>query len=773
MSIPIIKDSEADLIDLFSRLNASLAQKKAGRGRKTKNTVYNTDVVLDSWKFNEWDYKGLIDSEFLPINARGLFTRDEKEIVVRGYDKFFNVDEVPVTKENHIINNTSGPYDVTLKENGCIIFIGGLESGELVCCSKHSTGQRDDLETNHAMVGDAKVREHLKTSNKSARDLALFLHSHNLTAVAELCDDDFEEHVLSYSKEDAGLYLHGLNYNTIKFQTAPVAEVEKFAKEWGFLTVESFRETDPNKLFAFFHESAKSGKYKDREVEGFVVRCKRKDEDFFFKYKFEQPYLLYRQLREVTKQYIRADSVAKIKVNKNKAITLRYLQFVTALFAEHPEMKLEYLKGHGIIKVRQMFLDSIGEGSGMNLLKMEKYLSLDSLTSEMQKLAIRPKKYLIIPVATISCGKTTTFQTLHNLLGWQHIQNDDISRGSKTKLVDRCVQALITDDVVMADRNNAMYRERKQLFDDFGTKGQALDAEFVFICLDFVGDIDKETWWNITFERTKKRGDKHQSIQYDTDAATATRVMKMFMSNYQKVNPQAQPDENFDDVILLDLRGKDATFANVKKIVGQLKEKYPDLIKKEFSDADYKKAFEKALNYVPTFTKDMGKKVSPQYFGIEVDSKAVTSYLNEKQPPQWEQMVTEKRQQSEFHITLGHVASKGEGVKPKWKKLKQQFGQNLKGEKKVVVPYYADVKLGDIVVDKDRLICVKAEIVKVYGEDGKGIDVDPINVHLHATIGTFGNVKPFESNLALEKKDIEVVPGSLSLEKQRVFAFLG
>jgi tRNA ligase len=46
---------------------------------------------------NEWDYK----KHRTPTQARGLFTRetnDRNEIVVRGYNKFFNVDEVPETQ---------------------------------------------------------------------------------------------------------------------------------------------------------------------------------------------------------------------------------------------------------------------------------------------------------------------------------------------------------------------------------------------------------------------------------------------------------------------------------------------------------------------------------------------------------------------------------------------------------------------------------------------------------------------------------------------------
>jgi tRNA ligase len=56
----------------------------------------HADYTLTSWKMNEFKYYD-IPSPF-PTLARGLFTQTENgkhRIVVRGYDKFFNIGEVP------------------------------------------------------------------------------------------------------------------------------------------------------------------------------------------------------------------------------------------------------------------------------------------------------------------------------------------------------------------------------------------------------------------------------------------------------------------------------------------------------------------------------------------------------------------------------------------------------------------------------------------------------------------------------------------------------
>ena len=68
-----------------------------------RSTTYaapaDPSITLRSWKMNEFKYYD-IPSPF-PTLARGLFTREvgqgKHQIVARGYDKFFNIGEVPWT----------------------------------------------------------------------------------------------------------------------------------------------------------------------------------------------------------------------------------------------------------------------------------------------------------------------------------------------------------------------------------------------------------------------------------------------------------------------------------------------------------------------------------------------------------------------------------------------------------------------------------------------------------------------------------------------------
>ena len=185
------------------------ANKGKGKGKggfsckKATFDVEGSDIKVDSWRMQDWDYK----KPNLPTYARGLFTTTNRkghpEIVTRGYDKFFNHDEVPETEWRNVEQSTRGPYELSVKENGCIIFISGLEDGTLLVCSKHSTGSRGDAEVSHAKAGEEWVARHLAKTGRTKEQLAQRLRDMNATAVGELCDDEFEEHVLAYTPDTA------------------------------------------------------------------------------------------------------------------------------------------------------------------------------------------------------------------------------------------------------------------------------------------------------------------------------------------------------------------------------------------------------------------------------------------------------------------------------------------------------------------------------------------------------------------------------------------
>lgn len=260
MSLPIEplvlseKEKNEDTNDLVTRLKlATLKTNKQGKAHHNEFTIFGSDITLDGWRFNEFDYAKTKIS--LPTNSRGLFTKTYEDgtskIITRGYDKFFNINEKPQTKPDWISEHTIGPYEVTLKENGCIIFVSGLQDGTIVVSSKNSTGDRSDLSRNHAKVGQDYLLKQLEEKGIAVELLAKTLYELNVTAVAEYCDDEFEEHVLEYPKDKAGLFLHGLNVNKPVFKSYPMEQVCKFADAFGFNKVEYLMKDNSAELLSF------------------------------------------------------------------------------------------------------------------------------------------------------------------------------------------------------------------------------------------------------------------------------------------------------------------------------------------------------------------------------------------------------------------------------------------------------------------------------------------------------------------------------------------
>ena len=682
------------------------AEKLSGRGRAYRRVcdLSHSNKKVVSWKFNEWDYgKNNIS---LPCNARGLFISDDASnpvIVARGYDKFFNVGEVNFTKWEWIEENCTGPYDVTIKANGCIIFISGLEDGKLIVCSKHSTGPREDVDRNHAEAGEKQLLMQLVKMNIDPSDFARMLYTHNVTAVAEYCDDSFEEHVLEYPLEKAGLYLHGVNINEAEFETWDMKDVSQLGCKYGFRCVQCTSLKTLDDLKKFLDNCSATGSFQGQEIEGFVIRCHLKStgKPFFFKYKFEEPYLMYRQWREVTKDYI-SNKSRVFKFRKHKFITNKYLDFVIPILESSPKICEDYMKGFGVIKLRNRFLGSYGM-SGLEILNHEKVAELELKNAIDYDRVDEHTKFLIFPISVIGCGKTTTSQILVNLFpeSWGHIQNDDITGKDKSQLMKKSLELLSKREIkcVIVDRNNHQFRERKQLFewlDELKEDYLAYDTNIKVIGVSFAPYDKLSEIRDITMQRVIRRGNNHQSIKWDElGEKKVVGIMNGFLKRYQPVNLGKTPDNMFDLMVELDFEGADTSLTNAKQILNEIHKAYPILVPLVPKDDEIDTAFRRSLDYKPTVRKIVGKGngnqpktpklIKPTYFSANInnydeiidlvkESVASDADLSE----QFKYLLTSGKVQNELHITLGHVISSREKeAKKLWKSYCNRYTDQI------------------------------------------------------------------------------------------------
>ncbi|KAF8474773.1 RNA ligase-domain-containing protein [Kalaharituber pfeilii] len=760
---------------VHSMREGATRRKKAGGYfcKKTTFPLENMNLSIDSWKFNDWDYK----KHNLPTYARGLFVYRDKNtenyrIAVRGYDKFFNINEVPKTRWSFIRENTKGPYELTLKENGCIIFMSALPDGSLLVCSKHSTGSRGGVGSSHAAVGERWIEKHLASVGKTKKDLAKRLSDLNATAVAELCDDEFEEHILAYEPERAGLYLHGINFNTPKFATCSQSEVQKFAEEFGMIKTDYIEMQDVDSLKKFLEDAAETGSWDGKDVEGFVIRCKARDSttdvnwhDWFFKYKFEEPYLMYRQWREVTKSML---SGRDPKIKKHVQITKEYLAFARQYFKERPNQATMYQNNHGIIALRDAFLKHRGL-KGSEIIKMEAETGAGSDPNT---------KLVLVPIATIGCGKTTLSIALSRLFKWGHVQNDNIEGSSRPqRFAKGILDALQNHSAVIADRNNHQKRERKQLFDDLSP--DAPEAKFVALhYVHYRPDVDADEYRNrickVTRDRVFSRGDNHQTIQaVSKPQGFIINIMEGFMKRFEPVDDEAQPDFNFDKIIDLDIEADTRT--NLETVALSLRESYPNIIKEMPTSEQMDEAIQFALSeYRPTkpsVTKTSEQQQRQQqqkaktppieYFAINLPHDAVTTALEsafknhpDAQQNFYEHLKSLNRVQKAFHVTLIHCASlKGPGSQPRIQSIWSQY-HKLLAKQKQEAPEGEERKIINVPVKLNKavwngqLMAIAAEILPIEENGEKTLPC--MNEVAHVTVGTVApEIKPKESNTVL------------------------
>lgn len=769
--------------DMLRNLEANIGKAKSKDAFSCRKNTFSVDgsrIRVDSWKMQDWDYK----RENLPTYARGLFTTvtsNGPEIAVRGYDKFFNHGEVGDTEWENVEKNTRGPYELSVKENGCIIFLAGLEDGTLIVCSKHSTGARADVEVSHAKAGEKWVERHLASVGKTKRDLALQLRQMNATAVAELCDDDFEEHVLAYTAETAGLYLHGVNLNLPEFATYPHHLVDQLAEQWGFKKTTYIIKEDLAEVKNFLDQTAESGSFEGRDTEGFVIRCQSKAHtgewhDWFFKYKFEEPYLMYRQWRECTKAVIAGKQP---KVKKHRKITDDYLVFARRQLHANPALGIAYNNNHGIIKMRDDFLASRGL-NGADIIRQEAEegeVINDEVTRDV----------VLLPVATIGCGKTTVALALCKLFNWGHVQNDNITakRGKPQAFAAACTNSLQERPAMIADRNNHQRRERAQLIDDVSK----VVPHARFVALHFVHD--RQNYDNIRTalrQRVLSRGDNHQTIHTSKGAEEIIGIMEGFMHRFERVKADVPPDDGFD--LIIDLDPIASSRENLETVVCRMYSEYPKLfdgqdmptsedmdsavqaalseytvdIKHEINARNDRNTKQNGSRGGPQAQTDGGRKPKerkPEYFAVQVPTNIVSATLQsmfaQVSSPDVARMYgflsQQRRIQNEFHVTLIHRASASEHHDT-WTQL-----GNLYAKHSQPTPDPASAisspQLGLCSVRLERLVWdnrVMAFLVRLGPVEGSNEHFSSTNKLPHITVGTASpDIKPKESNDLLAK----------------------
>lgn len=746
-----------------------------------RSTVYSApsdpSVSVRSWKMNEFKYYD-VPSPF-PTLARGLFSRElpcgddskgeqKYQIVARGYDKFFNIGEVPWTDWSTLSLYTGPTYTLSLKSNGCIIFVAPISPSKLIVTSKHALGPMQGVSETHSEVGHRWLKKHLEEKGKTEDQLASKLWEKNWTTIAELCDDSFEEHVLPYSAEKSGLHLHGINETSREFYTMPTETVDAFAEEWGFIRTPTVTLNSIPEVKSFTDDIAKTGKWNGEALEGFVVRTHIIDpkegsttrntrppyptgSSFFFKVKFDEPYMMYRDWREVTKILLSTKgSLNDAKLPKSKLKrkeTHLYVEWVKKEIRHNPSAFSEYSKGKGIIATRERFLKWMETDDGKKELVVE---------SEAPPTTKEFEKTIILPVAIPGCGKTAVSVALTSLFNFAHTQSDDIqAKKSASLFIKNVVNLLKHHNVVIADKNNHLRQHRDSLREAVAK----MDPPVRLLALNWSLDRPQATIHRICGDRVFARGDNHQTLRADTLAKAHEDVIWQFIRNSEEL-----VDKEVDVSIEMDIddtleQAVDRAVAACVRFLGV----------RQPSAEEIDEAVRKARSYAPQKKKPQEEKKNkkdehptPRYFGLlpEVDLVNVigrhienASDVPENGKTFWNALVAGHRITARPHITVVHNKSLP-GAIELWERCSQLH--------RMALPPSFTFTLGHLVWDK-RVMAITVDdfeldnspdIHSSAGQEGSEFISklsEELRNTLHITAGTSDpDVPPFEAKALVE-----------------------
>lgn len=202
----------------------------------------------------------------LLIHARGLFINTESgEIVARGFEKFFNVNErgIPSAKMEVVKSNFKGKINLYEKENGFLGIVGyDSKNDSLIFASKSDIG--GEFSTYLKDIAQSQFTkaelEHMK----------IFANKHNVNYLFEVNDPVNDPHIVKY--DTPHLVLIGIVKREFKFSQLNYEELTKFA--------EGFKELKVKKRFAHFESPENFEKFFNSVSNESAFTTKRQFEGF-------------------------------------------------------------------------------------------------------------------------------------------------------------------------------------------------------------------------------------------------------------------------------------------------------------------------------------------------------------------------------------------------------------------------------------------------------------------------------------------------------------
>ena len=198
------------------------------------------------------------------IKARGLYINtNTKDIVVRSYDKFFNINEREETQLQNLYNSLSYPVTAYVKYNGYLGLVGyDYESNQLIVTSKSK------LDGDYANW----IKDIINTWSQDKIQLMTdYVKNNKCTLVFEVIAPKHDTHMIKYTETE--LVLLSIVKNEIKFEQFPYEEVIDLGQRLNLKFKEKAMVLNNKEDFIAWYETVtqENYKYNNEYVEGFVI----------------------------------------------------------------------------------------------------------------------------------------------------------------------------------------------------------------------------------------------------------------------------------------------------------------------------------------------------------------------------------------------------------------------------------------------------------------------------------------------------------------------
>lgn len=227
----------------------------------------------------------------LTCKARGLFVNTEtKEVVARGYEKFFNVNEVRETELEHLLVKFKDKHITCFKKENGFLGILSMVNDELFFASK-STNEGEFADYFKTIFKESRINEDY---------LKEYLKNNNVSLTFEVIDIVNDPHIIEY--DESKIVLLDIIDNSFEFNKKPYSEVQELAKNINCECKTIYKEFDNIRDFHrwYLENTDEDDIYSKEDIEGVVIEC----DGFMTKLKF--PYYHFwkfmRSLKDVVKR---------------------------------------------------------------------------------------------------------------------------------------------------------------------------------------------------------------------------------------------------------------------------------------------------------------------------------------------------------------------------------------------------------------------------------------------------------------------------------------